>query len=220
MDKPKVGIIGGAGPMAGALLFEKIIQICQTKYRCSNDADFPYVVLLNYPFADMLTEARCEKLLNSQLEECFQCLAHLDITIAAVACNTLHVFLPPRPEKLLFVHMIEETAAYLKQKEFANPLVFCTSTSAKARLHEQFFACRYPEASVQKEIDLLIDQILAGGNFKEISRRLDLLVANQQVVLGCTELSLLHERVPLQSKSICDPNFVVAEKLCRLIFKK
>lgn len=50
IDKSRAGIIGGAAPMAGLLLYKKIIEICQKEYGCKDDSDFPYIMLLIYPF--------------------------------------------------------------------------------------------------------------------------------------------------------------------------
>ncbi len=65
-----IGIIGGAGPMAGALLFKKIIARCQKKYNCVHDEDFPEIILLNVPFAQMLkqnTKYQNELMVREQL---------------------------------------------------------------------------------------------------------------------------------------------------------
>ncbi|NGX32922.1 MAG: hypothetical protein K1060chlam4_00979 [Candidatus Anoxychlamydiales bacterium] len=40
--------------MARALLTKKIIEICQKKYSCINDKDFPKRILFSYPFSEML----------------------------------------------------------------------------------------------------------------------------------------------------------------------
>ena len=38
--KKSIGIIGGAGPMAGSVVIKKIITICQKEYVCRDDSDF------------------------------------------------------------------------------------------------------------------------------------------------------------------------------------
>lgn len=50
----RVGIIGGAGHKAGLFLVQRIVTLCQEKYGCWQDADFPQMTLLNIPFQDML----------------------------------------------------------------------------------------------------------------------------------------------------------------------
>lgn len=204
--------------MAGALLFEKIMQICQEKYGCCRDADFPYAFLMNYPFEEMLTEGKNERLLEKQLEECFGCFLNNGVSVAAIACNTLHAFLPSIPRHIHLIHMIEETAVFIREKGWKRPLILCTSTSAEARLHERFFPCRYPDPSLQAEIDTLIDRILAEECLKKCAGRLNSLCGDETIVLGCTELSLLNERAKLNFKNLCDPNTLVADQICHLIF--
>jgi aspartate/glutamate racemase len=48
--KKKIGIIGGAGPMASRLLYKKIIQECQQNYGCKDDADFSRNYSYQFPF--------------------------------------------------------------------------------------------------------------------------------------------------------------------------
>jgi aspartate racemase len=219
-ERKRIGIIGGAGPMAGALLFEKIIESSQ-KYGCKVDADFPFCFLINYPFAPMLINQFDQQLLKNQLEFCFACLEKNQISIAAVACNTLHIFLPSLPEGMQFVHMIEETKFYVQKKGWVNPLVLCTSTSAKTQLHAQYFPCRYPDATLQNTVDILIDRITEGCDWQEASNLLSEICKNEgPVILGCTELSLLHNRASLFIKDLCSPDTLVSEKIAQIFFEE
>lgn len=91
MKQNKIGIIGGAGPNAGSLLFNTLIGVCQTKYNCKKDAEFPHVVLLNFPFSDMLSKDKCDETITKELQSCFDSLENYGVNIAAIACNTLHI---------------------------------------------------------------------------------------------------------------------------------
>ncbi len=205
--------------MAGALLFEKIISVCQ-QHGCKVDADFPYCILINYPFSTMLTDDLEKKLLQNQLFECFNCLSTNQISIAAIACNTLHVFLPPLPKEIHLVHMIVETKEYVESIGWHEPLILCSSTSVQSKLHAQYFPCRYPDNALQKKIDNLIDEITRGCCLKNASKVLsDICNEEGPTILGCTELTLAHERTPLESKEICAPDSLVAEKIGKIIFK-
>ena len=50
-----IGIISGAGPMAGVELLRLIIEFCQ-KEGAFRDRDFPEIHLINIPFSEMLAE--------------------------------------------------------------------------------------------------------------------------------------------------------------------
>ncbi|MFZ4773108.1 MAG: aspartate/glutamate racemase family protein [Chlamydiia bacterium] len=217
--RPKIGIIGGAGPIAGALLFEKIIESCQRKYGCTHDADFPYCLLLNYPFSDVLGSKIEQPLIESQLHECFSTFSRNEITIVAIACNTLHAFLPSIPENIQLVHLIEETGRFLALNGWKNPLVLCTSTSAKTELHARYFPSRYLEPKEQAMIDLLVDQITIGKDLEQARDLINQLQIEGPLILGCTELSLLNDRYPLRFTNLIDPNQIVAKKICELHFE-
>lgn len=237
---PRLGIVGGAGPMAGALLFQKIVQIAQSQYGCQTDADFPWTMLLSYPFADMLKNPLCEKqhqLVKEQLTACFSTFAQNGITLAAIACNTLHTFLDPSiTQGIPLVHMIAETGSLLKQRSISHTFVLCSTTSARCQLHKAYFDCRYPDDAYQDEIQGLINTLLAGQQRREdaqklseqLNARLSLCLNKEEetvgLVLGCTEFSVFNEQFPMRLNGlderilVFDPNQIVAEKLCALIF--
>ena len=234
--QPKVGIIGGAGPMAGAQLFQKIIQICRAKYGCRNDADFPYIMLLNYPFGDMLENPHCTKtLIQQQLNDCFLQLKNNEIELAVIACNTLHEFLDSK-EGVPLVHLIEETGVSIQKRGIDKTLVLCTTTSAQCKIHRKYFDCSYPENSAQKKIQELIYKILSGSQCREDAHMLvDLLNTEDAsrnsgkkmaLVLGCTEFSVFNEQFPLklyglsERFAVFDPNQIAAERICESIFSR
>jgi len=231
---PTLGIIGGAGPMAGSLLFQTVIQLAQQKYGCRRDADFPFLMLLNFPFADMLqgqqTVAQAQ-VIRTQLQHCFTMLSAHGIKAVAIACNTLHAFLDPQMTQGIpaFVHMAAETANRVEQCRVNRVLTVCSGTSIRHQLHRKFFDCLYPELQTQSLLDQLIQRILAGKYGPEDAKELASCIRRSSpdgVVLGCTELSLLESQFPLHqhglpmSTCVIDPNQIVAEKLCDLSLKE
>lgn len=216
MNRKKVGIIGGAGPTAGSLLFNKIIEVFQHKYGSEQDFEFPYMLLLNFPFSDMLSENKCDSLIKKELNECFQTFERNDIDIIAIACNTLHAFLPPLPAHIQFVHMIEETQKFIENQ--APPLVLCTTTSARKKLHQNYFPCIYPDLNFQKILDKMIADITLGSDLRSISEQLSQQLPDYPILLGCTEFSYLNSQAPLNSSILYDPNAIVAEKIADLCF--
>lgn len=106
--KDKIGIISGAGPMAGALLYKKIIENYQTQWGAVQDQDFPEIALINYPFSAMLSgleSASNECRLRSELEICLVQLRNLGCKRVGIACNTLYAFLPPCLEGIEIIDM-------------------------------------------------------------------------------------------------------------------
>lgn len=240
-----LGIIGGAGPMAGALLFQKIVHVCQQQYGCQADMDFPKTLLYSYPFSDMLQgvdEAKKTRI-QKEVNDCLSLLVQNGASLVAIACNTLHAFLPETlPSGAQFFHMVDETAYAIQKSGCRRAFILASTTSASCRLHaksfSRFFDCEYPNSEFQGALQTLIHTILAGKQSKRDAEMLSELLQRQKkmmkskgsedekiaLVLGCTELSLFNEEYSLHANGldsafrIFDPNRVVAEQMCKCIF--
>jgi aspartate racemase len=213
--KPKsIGLIGGAGPLAGAYLLERILALSSKKFGAYRDADFPKIVLISFPFSEMLIEGFDAAKVRSELKECLALLRQNGAAVLAIACNTLHGFLEKEEDDM--VHLIRP----LKDIPMDTPLVLCTSTSTHFALHRRFFPCAYPDRETQREVDGIIDQILKGEN---ALRRLRSVIQRQKartIVLGCTELSLFSAQLDLPKKLIIDPLEIMANKIVTLSWRK
>lgn len=92
----KLGIIGGAGPLASALFYETLVHEC---YRLQYP--LPEMLLLNYPFNRELTpEEKRENgaTLHMELLHCLNTLETVGATVAILVCNTLHLELAKTPQ--------------------------------------------------------------------------------------------------------------------------
>lgn len=220
--KPKsIGIIGGAGPLAGAFLLERVLSLSIKTYGCYRDSDFPKIFLISFPFSEMLSPIINSAKLRSELSECLNQLRKNGASVLAIACNTLHAFLDEKDDLNDLVHLPRILAKEIPLSE--TPLVLGTSTSAQFGLHKQFFPCAYPDSQTQKQVDSIIDQILQGTDKKIVIERLEKLLqeqAERTVVLGCTELSLFTTDLSILNKSIIDPLEVVANKILEKSFLK
>lgn len=217
--KPKpIGIIGGAGPLAGAFLLERIFSLSTKIYGCYRDADFPQVFLISFPFSEMLSPNADAALLRKELRDCLNALRKQGASILAIACNTLHAFLEEKDLLDDFVHLPQ----VLEEERLSDfPLVLCSSTSARLKLHKKFIRCSYPDGKTQREIDALIDQVLQGADRFMIIQKLQALIAKQNadtLVLGCTELSLFADQLSVAGKAIIDPLEIAAKKIVEKSF--
>ena len=234
---PEVGLIGGAGPLAGAFMFQKIIHIFQQKYGYQEDDEFPYIMLLSYPFSDMLVVENGADLARIQLDICFSTLSEQKVKIAAIACNTLHAFIE-ETYGITFVHMIEELAKAVKSSTVVGSLVLGSMTSRNYDLHGQYFTCCYPDDELQLEAYHLMNKVLAGKAdqtdteklMHDINLKLSFCQKEKKgeigLVLGCTEFSVLNDQFPFYDHGLSrkfplfDGNQLVAEKICELVTQK
>jgi aspartate racemase len=219
MKPETIGIVGGAGPLAGAFLLERLLSLSRSDYGCYRDSDFPKIILISYPFSEMLSKERDSAQITSELTECLRELRKSGATLLAIACNTLHAFLDPQEDLEGLVHLPQTLADERLFKE--PPLIFCTSTSAELKLHQQFFPCSYPDTKIQEEVDSLIAAILkksdSGSHLATLEALLQKESANT-LLLGCTELSLLSAQLKKGNKVILDPLEILAKTLLKKAF--
>ncbi len=217
--KPKtLGIIGGAGPIAGVKLLERIFSLAISGYGCSQDNDFPQVFFISFPFSQMLTQEIDAPQIRRELNHCLNQLRQNGSEVLAIACNTLHAFLEGEPDDLIHLPKITKKAL----PEGVIPLVLCTSTSVRSEVHREFFPCRYPEPEIQLEIDLIIERILKGEEKQAVAEQLAQIaqpLGAQTVVLGCTELSFMHE-LNLPGTYVIDPLELLANQALKISFSK
>lgn len=219
--QPKIiGIVGGAGPLAGASLLERVFTLASSRYGCYRDADYPQVLLNSYPFSDMLTSEKNDRLLRDELSFCLNQLRAQGAEVLAIACNTLHNFLDAEQDRGDLIHLPRLLGEEIGAGE--KPLVLCTTTSMEGKLHKRFFPCSYPEPSLQVKVDEIIDRILRGE--RPCAVVTDLLALIEQdaattVILGCTELSLFAAELAVSSKRIIDPLEILAQKILEQSFK-
>ncbi len=234
----KIGIVSGAGPMAGCKLYEKIIKICQKKYNCKDDKDFPEIVIISYPFSDMLTVSDRTingKKLHNELQQCFDRFSSGNIQISAIACNTLHTLLPDGIKPTLrFAHIAENTYAFAKENKLKKLLILGTQTTLGLNLYSySSIESIIPSFADQVTINNIINNILEGNTLLSDAQQLREIIASYAkshdidgVILGCTELPLLHEAHSLevlcdQTKKIhvLDTLEILANELVKRSFK-
>lgn len=221
MNPKCIGIIGGAGPLAGASLLERVLRRASSQYGCYKDADFPKVYLLSYPFSEMLTPEMDVLQLRQELKECLSQLRKSGAEVLAIACNTLHAFLDENEKDPDLIPMPAAIAAAIPAGE--SPLVLCTSTSRRFGLHKRTFQCVYPDIFTQLEIDEIIDQILKGADQQKIEEKLLAILKTQEngtIILGCTELSLFSNRLGGAKKIIVDPLDLLAKEILDKSYSK
>lgn len=182
--KIKFGIISGAGPMAGALLYQRVIESLQAK-GAWQDADFPEIILLNIPFSEMLFGKTENKKVRAELLTALSYLAQT-VDYIYIACQTLHIFLSQEEMKQYkIVSLLSLISLALTKKD--NISVVASMTSRLFNLHTKHLhiPCHYlePERS-----ERAIEDILKGKSPN--LEWLEKLAVENEIILGCTEFSV------------------------------
>jgi aspartate racemase len=226
-----IGIVSGAGPQAGALLYQKIIKKCQSQYLCVNDQDFPEIWISSYPFSPMLQSRDSESYLPRLIQEVegvLRTLRGLSVNRIGIACNTLHCILP-HCENLPpgLVRIPELVRPELIRRKFRRVFILGTDTTIQNSLYDLSsqgeYSSRYPEPAEQFEVSAIILRILAGNLLREDSDNLAKIAQRHaseidSILLGCTELSVLIDAFPIfvPGIGVVDPLELLASSLIQI----
>lgn len=199
----KVGIIGGAGPLASALFYEKLIFALHKR-----GLVIPEILLINYPFTRGLS---IEEALNSEsdirneLSLCIDLFKKNGVEIAVLVCNTLHRYLSE--ENLTFLFMPEQVILKLIANRHQRPLLLATENTINSALYyHPEIAFQSLSSLGQRMLDQIIERLLKGEILKEDARTLLALMDKEAkekrcdaVILGCSDLTLLYHHFSLSS---------------------
>ncbi len=205
----KIGIIGGAGPLASALFYETIVQECYLQAH-----QVPEILLINYPFSRALTLEEGvvnESKLKDELQYCVDILSQYRVDVGILTCNTLHLYLPLLEGKktpfsfyaLPFLVMEEA-----KERGHRRLLILGTQNTCNSQLYQHpEMEMVYPYPQHQRLADEVIDRVLKGEITPKDSFLMSEVISQiasensfDGVVLGCTDLPVLHHRFPIASK--------------------
>lgn len=202
-DKKTVGIIGGMGPGATALLFQKLIDHTDAKV----DADHIHIVIDNRPSIPDRTSAilRGENTPAKYICESGKKLEEYGAELIAIPCNTSHYFYPYIQSQLGIpvIHMLEETAKECKMLGFDTVGVLATTGTKRTEIYDRALEkygikAIYPDQEGQELLmSLIYDYVKAGKQaegsmFFEQLKKMTVQGA-QAFVLGCTELPMVFQ---------------------------
>jgi aspartate/glutamate racemase len=104
----KIGVIGGAGPMASVFLCQKIFSLCQKNYNSCDYSDFPEVVLISYPF-----KRGDAYLIQKDLQDLEKRLLIEVVDVFCIASHSFHGYFKPHTA-LKFLSLADLTYSRFK----------------------------------------------------------------------------------------------------------
>ncbi len=199
-EKKIIGIIGGMGPGATVLLFQKLVDL--TDAHC--DRDHIHILIDNYPQIPDRTKAI---LAGSDEPVSYICasakkLIAMGAELLLLPCNTSHFFFHEIQKNISvpLVNMVEETADCCRQAGYQKVAVLATAGTCQTDLYKKALAARgidtiYPTPAGQEEVTRVIyDQVKAGQpiDTTALKKHLDQMRTEgaEAFVLGCTELPI------------------------------
>lgn len=220
MDSKTLGIVGGMGPLATAMLFEKIATLT----RVTRDQDHIRVLIDSNPqIPDRTAHIVADG--PDPREALIATAKHLEFMGAdflIMPCNTAHYFFDDITKKIAipFLHMVNETAHHIATHfpETKKVGILATEGTCAARVYEralekQGLTPLTPDPPMQQEVTNLIYGIKAGKTpaLEGFMKAVEGLKAKGATcfVLGCTELSVA-QKLHGFSGPFVDPLTVIA----------
>lgn len=204
MNNKKLGIVGGMGPMATSMFFERIIE----RTVAHKDQDHIDMVILNHATMPDRTHAILtgeSAAFLENMERDLKLLEQIGVDHIAIPCNTSHYFMNQMREmtSVKIIDMVEETAQTILDKFGAGARVGILATDGTVHTGTYKKACQSrgldfitPEAHLQRDVMKTIYDIKAGvkvnrQDFEGIVMEMVENYGCTVVILACTELSLL-----------------------------
>ncbi len=208
----KLGIIGGMGPEATAMMYDRIIRFTDAK------RDQDHLDIIIYSHASMPDRTGAIKSgrggeVAGLLSEDARMLQRCGAGAIAIPCNTSHSFIDiiQSSVDIPVINMIRETARYIgESRPWVKKVgILATDGTLKSGLYRRALADMglepfEPDEDTQKIVMRIIyDQIKAGdkGSLEDFAKVDRFLKKNDcdAAVLGCTELSVFRANHELDS---------------------
>lgn len=197
-NKKTVGIIGGMGPGATALLFQKLIDYTDA----ASDAEHMHIIIDNNTAIPDRTAAilKGEDSPAHYIVESGRKLEGCGAELLLIPCNTSHYFYEMIQKQLSIpvINMIAETAKVCLENGYTRMGVLattgtCNTDTYTKELQKFGITAIYPDEEGQKKVmEVIYDQVKAGKkiNTQILDQTLKKMSAKgaQAFILGCTEL--------------------------------
>lgn len=201
--KKTVGIIGGMGPAATALLFQKIIDYTDAKA----DAEHIHILIDNRPSIPDRTSAILsgDDTPVRKICESGKKLEKMGAELIAIPCNTSHYFYSYIQKELNIpvINMLEETAKECKKLGFQSVGVLATTGTKSTEIYDKALKSYgiqvvYPDKAGQETLmSIIYDYVKAGQPItgEKFRKELEAMQKEgaQAFVLGCTELPMVFQ---------------------------
>lgn len=211
-----IGIVGGAGPVASAFLYNTILEVCQKQYKANDYKDFPQIILVSYPF----TRGDKERI-REEISLCETKLKQAGASFWCIASNTFHGFLPEID--LPFVNLVFEGLRVAGNAGVTKALILAVQGTIDLKLYEgSSILCVYPSSEEQRLIQQIVKEVAGGHALPAQSEIIKRIISHYDVdgvILACTEIPIVHRSFPVNlslSMPIIDTIEVLAEKLVDL----
>ena len=198
-----IGIIGGMGPQASALLHTMLIQACTEQLGLRDCHEFPLITHVSIPAIDFISRPELRAQNAKLLQRAAQTLTTTPLDMAIIACNTAHILVDEMPElqQLPLISLPESVLAEAKNRGVQRIGLIASPTTLRMKLYENHaqkhgISIVTASAASGLKAERVIRSTIAGKaglrevhTLHQIAEELRSKGA-ELIVLGCTELSV------------------------------
>ncbi len=199
----KIGVLGGIGPEATGNFYLKLIKKLQSEGLVRKNQDFPQIFINSIPAPELIFN----KLDKVEVEPYLQGLRELDSIhpdFIVIVCNTIHLFHKELQSKIKspLIDLRKEVEQEIKRLKIKNITVMGTPSTISLGLYN-FKGVNYLNPN-KEEMEILsatvfnfnqgIDRGAQKNKVEQIAKKY-LLLGSERVVLGCTELAVMLEKM-------------------------
>lgn len=210
----KLGILGGMGPEATIMLYQKIVEKSKKHINCDQD-HIHTIITSNTCIPD-----RTDAILNNgkspvpEMVESIRILESAGVSLVVIPCNTAHFFLSQLASnsKAQFLDMLLETTNYLVKTNAKKVGLLATDGTINSKIYEKYLSkvgveLIIPSTTIQRKTMSLIygSSGIKSGFIGEKNKNIlqECIESLKQkgvdkVILGCTEFCLV---APTNNKS-------------------
>ncbi|MEH7224052.1 amino acid racemase [Bacillus sp. JJ1566] len=229
MEQKTLGIIGGMGPKATSVFFDKIVN----RTEAHKDQDHLNMVILNHATLPDRTHAILtntgETFLDAVKND-FKLLEAAGVANIAIPCNTSHYFYDElqKMTKIPIINMVEETIKDIHEMYGEGAKIGILATNGTIRSGIYADVCKKyqlelfaPDDSLQEKVmDIIYNNVKSDLDIdpSELEELIKHLVENENckmVILACTELSCIKLSDEASKHSIDAMNVLVERSILR-----
>lgn len=217
-------IIGGMGPQASVYAHRLLVSQA-TSRGASNNEDYPRITHVSINVHDFISNPKYK---NEALEYILDCLSDIDmhsVTDGFIACNTAHLLFNEINSSLPFelTSLISETSNYVDSRRIEKIGILATPSTIDSNLYRDVLTNVRSVINPSKEsfvrTEKIIRDVISGVNLDSSARSLKHEMGLMKksgadsIILGCTELSLLSDR--LGENDYINPLEIVIDKILK-----
>lgn len=228
-----LGVLGGVGPLATVYFMDLLIRLTQAQ---SDQEHIPVLCFNHSTIPDRTAYILDHSAPNPLPVMCedAKILERAGASCIAIPCNTAHYFYEElqRQVRIPILNIIEETVSYVKENTpnvkkigvLATQGTFAAGSYQKVCEAQGLSFAAPGKEDAASLMKIIYQQVKAGKkvDFEEFSRILGVMKHDgcDAIILGCTELSIIHRDFHINRPDVVDSLEVLARKSIEFCGKK